>query len=143
MNLDIPEGKWMRNSSYYRSPTELREGNVFICACPSIICPHNALGITARSPPQGPSPPTQAIGHLQAPVLLLVTSLETCSNLLLLGSLSLTSGGHQGTYGWQAGGTCPTEMFSCYSTVLAISAESPVDDLGNSGYYISFYKRCI
>ena len=51
-----------------------------------------------------------------------LSSLETCLNLFtcsLAPSLVLTpSGGHRNTYGWQASGTLPTGMLSCYQSVL-------------------------
>ena len=46
-------------------------------------------------------------GHHWRPV-------QICSFEDLLPTVLRLSGGHQNTYGWQAGGTLPTEMLSCF-----------------------------
>ena len=64
--------------------------------------------------------------------------LETCSNLFIWGSLPLvmtSSGGHQKTYGWQAGGSYPTWILSCYNWVWVSSGRS--DHLGLSDSFLT------
>ena len=113
------------SSSFYRPSTKLREGNVFSRVCPCDHLMHWTSLYSPQTSDMGPPQPCPSWiyqtwipqigtsgGHHLRPA-------QTCSFEDPPCPPLLTSGGHQSTYGWQAGSTHPTANLSCLGIILS------------------------
>ena len=119
-------GWWASFSISCRPPRKLREGNVFTHVCLFT----KERGYPWCMDPPNPKPPTSEIWW---------PSLETCSNFFTWGPLPVLTSGGRSTHGWQAGGTHPTGMLSCFCcTYTGITQSSSVHVSISSGFDWNF-----
>ena len=122
--------EWTLSVHSYRPPTKLREGNVFTGVCHyvgDILCPMSGTsgdvwggGWEHRTWDKHPNPPTWDTNPCYWHLVVITGNLFKLVHLRIYPLtppppqlVPTPSGGHRNTYGWQAGGTHHTGMYSC------------------------------
>ena len=107
----------------FRSPTELREGNVFSRVCLSVNrgSPRDHYPwCIARHYKATVTPTSTRHGTLRPHLLLLTSAGHHCRPIQTCSTHPVLRSGNWNTYGWQAAGTYPTGIPCCWILVLAV-----------------------